>query len=623
MVRKRLRERLSKPKVTFDRLDQVIFTLREVIKLAFRIKPKLLTSAFILNALWGFLAVPGFYLQKLIIDKLIESVGTENIQPVLVSVGTLVLIALLLSLFRNFLSGYNGHLRRSLSRLFEAELSIIIGKKLAELDMATIDDPKFQDRFSKIEKESGRRAWGLMIPLSDIPNYLVGFISALGVIVFLNPLIAVGVFLVSLPQIFIDSKYIKKGYDLYTQLSPLRRLWRWLEMYLFRNRNIMELKLLDISGYLSKRLRKVVDKVLNKQLNLSRRRELSRAGSLLPLTIYELGVSLLLVFWVIVRKITVGSFQLYISSLRSAEQNLTGLMSSILEIYENYIYVSDLVWFLNLESKIEKSGGKKIVDKNLSLEFKDVWFKYRDDQPWVLEGVSFKINPGERIALVGENGAGKSTLIKLIARFYDPNKGKVVVRGNDLKEYDVLDWRERLSVLFQQFEGYPFTVAESIGFGDVKRVKNIEDVKKAAKETGIDDYIEQLPLKYNNPLTPRFEQGVRPSEGQRQRIGISRALFRKDAKILILDEPTSNIDPEAEERIFGKLVRNTKKKILIFITQRFSTVRVADRIFVMHGGKLIEKGTHRNLMKKRGKYAKMFTIQAKSYLESSKYEEKV
>jgi len=620
MAKKNKGSRLPKPKITFDRLGQIIFTFKEVVKLTSAINRRMLFVTFILSAIWGFLAIPGFYLEKMVIDKLIGSIGAPDIYPVLYSVGTLVLLALLLSLLRNILGSYMGFLRRYLSRHFDAELGVMIGQKIAELDMETLDDPEFQDRFSKVEKEHGRRAWGLMMPMSNLPNYFVGFISSVGIIFILNPFIAVGVVMVSLPQIFIDSKFIKKGYELWTRNSSRRRVWAWLSMYLVRNSNFMELKLLNLSDYLAKRIRKISKAILDERYRLNKKREFSRLGSLIPLTAFEFGVSLILVLWVIVGKITVGSFQLYTRTLRNAEQNLASFVSSLLEIYENYIYVRDLVWFLNLKPSIKSKRGSVSMDKvkDFSLVFENVSFKYKEQQPWVLKEIDLNIRPGERIALVGPNGAGKTTLIKLITRFYDPQKGTIFVDGKKLNEFNVEQWRNEFTVLFQQFESYPFSVRESIGFGDVKRINLLKDIKKAARETGIDKYIESLPLKYDNPLTPRFEKGVKPSTGQWQRIGISRVLFKKDARFIILDEPTSNVDPEAEEKIFQELIKKTKdkSKTLLFVTQRFSTVRIADKILVMDEGKIIEKGTHRQLMDKKGKYAKMFNIQAQAYLNS-------
>lgn len=605
---------LPKPKITFGRLGQLVFTFKEATKLALQVNPRLLILLFVLNAIWGFTAAPGFYLEKLIIDSLVANIGTTDVRAAVMAVGILVALRLLLELTRNILSRVNQFLRRTLSRLFEAELSVIIGKKLAELDLETIEDPDFKDKFDKIVNESGRRAWGLMIPLSDIPNYLIGFISSVGLLIILHPLVTIGVIIMSIPQVFVDSRYIKKGYKLRTELSPLHRVWGWLNYYLVRNRNYMEMKILSLTSFLSDKLKGVQKAVLSKQIELSKKRQVSSFAGVLPLTLFEFGVSIWLIFLVVVERITIGSFEMYLRALRSSGQNLTSLVSSILEIYENYIYVNDLVWFLGLDPKIEGNvGGKKLINKSSEIEFKNVWFKYRDSQPWVLKDVNLKINKKENVALVGLNGSGKSTLIKLIARFYDPQKGEVLVDKVKLASYDLETWRNNLSVLFQEFESYPFSAKESIGYGDVSRINNIEEIKEAAKKTGMDEFIEGLPKKYNNPLDPVFEKGVRPSIGQAQRIGISRMLFRKDANIVIMDEPTSSVDPEAEEKIFQELIKETKDKILIFVTQRFSTVRLADRIFVVDKGKIIEHGTHKKLIKFDGKYAKLFNLQAKAY----------
>lgn len=615
MPKKKIRWKLTKPKVTFDRLGQIIFTFKEVTKLAARTNKGLLILAFVLNAIWGFSAAPGFYLEKLIIDRLVENVGNPDWKPALYAIGFIVVLRLLLELGRNILSRVTRFIRGTLSRLFEAELSLLIGKKLAELDLATIEDPDFKDKFDKIERESGRRAWGLMMPLSDIPNYLIGFLSAVGLITLLNPLVALGVVVVSIPQIFIDSRYIKKEYELRTSLSPLYRLWGWLTYYLARNKNYLELKILKLSDYLAGRLKGVQTKVLRERIKLNKKRELSRFWSLIPLTLYEFGISFWLIFLVIAGKITVGSFEMFLRALRSAEYNLTGLVTAFLEIYENYIYVTDLVWFLNLEPEIEgKAEGIKLKEgKKYAITLDDVWFKYREEQPWVIKGLSINIKPGDRIALVGENGVGKSTLIKLIARFYDPQKGSVLVGDKEISKINLAQWRARLGVLFQEFERYPFSGRETIGYGDVERIKNLSEIKEAARKTGIYEYIESLPLRWENPLAPQFEKGVKPSIGQWQRLGISRMLFRKDADILIMDEPTSSVDPKAEEKIFNELMKKTKGKILIFVSQRFSTVRRADKILVMDKGKIIEQGTHEQLMKKEGLYEELFSLQAKRY----------
>jgi ABC-type multidrug transport system fused ATPase/permease subunit len=455
------------------------------------------------------------------------------------------------------------------------------------------------------------------MPFSDIPNSLVGFLSASAVLLFIHPLVTLGVLIFSIPQFFLNSRFIKKEYELSTELSPLRKTWGWLEGYLLRNRSFLELKLLNLQDYLAHKLKKVVEEVVDKWVDLSKRREFSRFWGRVPLSVFELSLTIVLVYWVILQRITIGTFQLYVRTLRLAEDNLASLVTSFLEIYENYIYVNDLVWFLNLEPQIEGSHEGGVIESTPRVEFKDVFFKYTQKGPWILKKLNFSIKPGETIALVGENGAGKSTLIKLLARFYDPNKGEVLVNDYKLADVNLKSWRKQIAILFQLFELYPFSAREAIGYGDVERIGDFDGVKEAARKTGIDEFIETLPLQYENPVSPEFDKGVMPSIGQWQRFGISRMLFRKDARILILDEPTSNVDPEAEEKIFKELTKLTRNKILIFVTQRFSTVRIADRIFVMHKGEIVESGTHKELMRVNGKYAKLFTLQAQAYLEEN------
>lgn len=586
-------------------------------KLTRRIKPKLLTAALLLNALAGFLAIPALYIEKLILDRLIGAIGNTNWQEVLWPVAMLVALGITLSFIRNSLNHLIRFLTNTLSRYFDAELSILIGTKLTELDIATIEDPDFRDRFTKIQNESGRRAWGLMMPFSDIPNSLVGFISASAVLLFIHPLVTLGVLLFSIPQFFLNSRFIKKEYELSTELSPLRKTWGWLEGYLLRNRSFLELKLLNLQEYLAHKLKKTVEEVVDKWVDLSKRREFSRFWGRIPLSIFEMGLTIVLIYWVILQRITIGTFQLYVRSLRLAEENLASLVSSFLEIYENYIYVNDLVWFLNLKPQIEGGNEGLVIESTPRVQFENVSFRYTPKGPYILKNLNFSIKPGETIALVGENGAGKSTLIKLLARFYDPNKGEVLVNDYKLPDVNLRSWRKQIAILFQLFELYPFSAKEAIGYGDVERIGDLPGIKEAAQKTGIDEFIEGLPLQYDNPVSPEFEKGVMPSIGQWQRFGISRMLFRKDARILVLDEPTSNVDPEAEEKIFKELAKLAKNKIIIFVTQRFSTVRIADRIFVMHGGQIVEQGTHKELMKLGGKYAKLFTLQAQAYFEES------
>jgi len=610
------KKQISLPKISFGRFSQIFFTLKEALGLSYRIDPKLLITVLLLNAVRGLTVVPSFYIDKLLIDNLVSSIGNSDTFLLVRIVFFLLFLRFLLEFFRNALSSFLSYLRYMFSRKVTNQLDILIGEKISSLPLSTIEDPDFRDKFNKIERESGRRVWGLMMPISNIPNYLLGLVSSVGLLLLLSPYVVLGVIVFSLPTIMIDKKFIKKDYELHTKLSPLYRIWEWLSYYLSRNRNFMEMKVLGLSKYLAFKLRGLQDDEFKERVNLEKQRQKSRLLSLFPSSIFDFLVTLWTAYLVVLEKLTVGSFQMFLRALSNVSQNFTGLASSLLEVYENYIYMVDLVWFLNLKPDLEDvEPNKSAVGKIESVEFKNVWFKYRDDLNWVIKGVDIKIKKGEKIAVVGENGAGKSTLIKLLGSFYTPQKGEVLINGKSLKEVDRSSLWRKMAVLFQDFELYPFSAREAIGFGDIERIGDQKGLKNAAKKAGISEFIESLPLKYENPIAPEFEKGVKPSIGQWQRFGIARMLFRKSADIFILDEPTSNVDPEAEEEIFTELSKITKDKILIFITQRFSTVRIADRILVVGGGKIIEEGTHKELMEKNDKYARMFNVQARAYHE--------
>lgn len=596
------------------RFGQVIFTIRETIKLVSKISPGYLFLVLFLNTFWGISVIPALYLDKLILDRIVANIGNPLWQDAIRAIGLLVIIRVSIEIIRNLISRVTNFLQSALNRVFSAGMELMIGNKMSELDIATLENIEFKNRFNKIEQESGMRSWGLVMPLSSIPNYVSGFLGSVGLLVLLSPLVAVLVFILSLPQFFIDSKFIKREYQLRTSCSPLYRMWNWLSWALMRNRNFLEFKILHLAPVFTDKLKGIQKEILDKRIGLAKSKEVYHGLVYLPAALMEGGLYIWLIALALTQKITIGSLQLYLNAFRNTQMNLLGLVSSILEIYENYLYVVDLIWFFNLKPVIhQEDGGKKLPSEQEEIRFEHVWFRYRDDTPWILKDINLTIKPHERLAIVGENGAGKSTLVKLLARFYDPQKGDIYIGKENLKDINVLDWHNRLAILFQQFEGYPFTARESIGYGDATKLGDIQGIKEAAHKTGMDTFIESLPLKYENPLAVDFEEGIEPSIGQWQRIGLARILFREKSKVIILDEPTSNVDPKAEEEIFKNLTQKAQNKLLIFISQRFSTVRLADQILVIEKGGITEQGSHLELMRKKGTYAQLFNLQAKGY----------
>lgn len=311
---------------------------------------------------------------------------------------------------------------------------------------------------------------------------------------------------------------------------------------------------------------------------------------------------------------SVGDFTFFISLLDRISNSAADMILNFGDMYENNLYVDHFFEVLNLPKIIsEKKNPTRIPKKELppKIEFKKVTFSYPGSKEKVLRDVSFVIEPGENIAIVGKNGAGKTTLVKLLCRFYDVASGEILIDGINIKDLKLSDWYKFIGTLFQEFMHYDFTARENIMLGDTN-IKDEKKMREAAKRSGADKFIETLPKKYGQLLGRQFEGGTELSQGQWQKLAVARA-FYESPPILILDEPTSAIDAEAEYEIFQNLKKVYENKTLFLISHRFSTVRNADKILVLDGGKIIERGSHEDLMKEDGLYAKMFRTQAKGY----------
>lgn len=310
--------------------------------------------------------------------------------------------------------------------------------------------------------------------------------------------------------------------------------------------------------------------------------------------------------------LTLGSFTLLINMIDRVKDGASGSVEMLGYVYEHSLYVDHYFEVLELPKKIHEVTEPTIFTKIAppKIEFKNVSFRYADG-PLVLKGISFAIEPGESVAFVGPNGAGKSTIVKLLCRFYDVTEGEILINSINIRELKLANWYQFLGTLFQDFVQYHFTARENIALGNPDK-EDEKSIKEAAEKSGAAEFIEKLPKKYDQVLGREFEDGEELSIGQWQKLAIARA-FYEEAPVLILDEPTSAIDAEAEYEIFNNLEKVYQNKTLILVSHRFSTVRNANKIFVVENGQIIERGTHEELLSQEGKYARMFTTQAKGY----------
>ena len=604
---------LKLPKIELSPLKQVWFVVAEIGKLLWLTDKNTFFWMVMFNVLTSSVILPVLYLDKLFIDTILISIGNTNWQAGFRTILLIVSLRFLLATLKGISSRGVGYTNDSLSRKFNQKIDELLAKQHSVIDVSTIEDAKFKDRFAKIEREGGNRAWQIVSSFADIPRTVSGIISSLAIFIFFKPIIALLSVLFIVPSLIVDAVFTKRGYRIEDSLKTKYRIWGMLTYYLIRAKSYLELRLLGVSDFLISKMTGIQSEILSQKQKMRKDRVIAGTIVSVPEDIFFFGLDAYFALLAIWQQITVGSAQAYVRAIATFKENLSDLAGSFIQFYENYLYVSDLVWFLKLKpDRNIYSGNNFPKEIKKGIVFDNVWFKYPESSEWILKGVNFSIDPTENAALVGENGAGKTTLVKLLCGFYVPTKGKILIDGKAVDRYALSKYWKSLAVLFQDFEDYDFSARESIGYGNISKINSLPTIRKYAKLANINEWIESLPLKYNTPLSRWYDKGVSPSGGQRQRIGIARTLI-KDAQIIILDEPTSNVDPQAEEDIFNHVLKLGKEKILIFISHRFSTVRRADKILVLDKGTVAEQGSHEELMKLDSKYAKLFTLQAKSY----------
>jgi ATP-binding cassette subfamily B protein len=329
------------------------------------------------------------------------------------------------------------------------------------------------------------------------------------------------------------------------------------------------------------------------------------------------GGFVILLYQSLSRAVTIGDVTMYMSAYRSSLMSLSGLVKTIADIYGNHLLIQDLRGILLYEPNIRRSTDAQILEKHtpLAIEFDHVWFRYREDGPWILSDVSFQLDAGVRMALIGDNGSGKTTLVKLLLRFYDPTDGRILINGVDLRDIDLDSYYARIGVIFQHFAQCEGSIREQIGYGEIEAMDDLDHIRHAARISGAEPFIEALPQGYETPLGKwELEEGtVKLSGGQWQRLALALACMKPQAALLILDELSAALDPEAEELFFEQLLRDIEGQSIIFISHRFSTVRRADKILSLRRGQVDEQGTHEELMQRNGRYAELFRMQARWY----------
>src|SRR6266550_430333 len=594
-------------------IKQITKNTRRLFNLAWKMDRKLTTLYYFTAAIGALVPLASAYVLKLLIDYL--QIAQNSL---ITTVPVIIAVVLAARYLVTFLDGivYWGINQSYLDYVFryklQNEITWKFQQKVSKLDIAHFENPEVQNLITKTRDTMQWQLPDYLRIFSYLFNDIIAFVAAFIVLLPFGWWIPVLVGVITIPRLYLQAKYGGIKWSIWGSGAPqAKKLW-YLNYLLQEPMTVRETRISQSSESLLNKFKEIQQYLFN--LSKGALDKYLRVLTIPP--IIEAVVIFFVAYQflppVIAGTLTIGSFSLLISMLEQLGSRSANASAHFAQIYESNLYVNHYFDFLALPPLIPTAKNPVVLEeiKPPKIEFRNVSFNYPKGQK-VLDDVSFVIEPGESVALVGHNGAGKTTIVKLLCRFYDVNSGEILINDINIKDLDLSRWYKFLGTLFQEFVKYHFSVRENIFLGAPDK-KDENAMIEAARKSGAAEFIERLPKKYDTILGKEFEDGEELSGGQWQKLAIARA-FYEEPPVLILDEPTSAIDAEAKYEIFNNLEKQYKNKTLVLVSHRFSTVRNANKIVVIDHGKIVESGSHQELMNLDGQYAKLFSIQAKGY----------
>jgi ATP-binding cassette subfamily B protein len=552
-----------------------------------------------------------FWVSKLIIDNIFRIITTH--QPISSRLWWLVAAEFAIAVSMGLVGRLIDYLDALLAGKYMNHISVRVMEHAASLDLLAYEDPVFYDRLERARVQATDRLYMIQAIGRLIQQVITTITLSISIMVFspwLLLLLIVGV----IPAFVGETHFAFLGYAKNFRQTPIRRQLDYLRVLGGSKEAAKELKLFSLRDFLTGRFKALSDQVYGEDVALARRK--FTAGSLLSMigTAGYYTAYVYAVWQTVTGVFSFGTLTLLANAIREASSQLQQTFSTLSTIADQALFLTDLIAFFEMKPTIRSKPNALPAPRPIQrgFEFRNVSFRYPGSSRLVLNGLNFHLRPGERVALIGENGEGKTTIVKLLTRLYDPAEGQVLLDGVDLREYDLEDLYSEIGVIFQDFMRYEMTARENIAVGRIERMNDLELLQESARKSMAADVLRKLPSGLEQMLGRRFDGGVDLSGGEWQKVALARAYLR-DAQVLILDEPTSALDARSEYEVFKRFAELTTEKMALFISHRFSTVRMADRIVVLENGRIAEEGDHDTLTSLGGRYAEMFELQAASY----------
>ena len=561
-------------------------------------------------------------LQGVISEHVLASAGGETAN--IPFFGSMAMLWLIFFFVHKILTNVVGRVNTAVTRIAGEKVvryvKFQIMAKAKEVDLASFDMPEFYEKLENANREAGTRPISVVSSTFEIVSKLISLVGYVAVLVVAPDMwwIAPVMVVISIPTAVVNFTYRRKTFNYMRRRSKDRRQMNYYSDLMVDKNMAKEIRMYDLAD----NFRDEYNNVFSRYYAGLRKLILRENGWQIGLTVLSSVMNCiffaLIAMKVFEHEIYIGDYSLYTGALTSIATSVAGLINVSAHVYEGTLFIDNLIAFMKEKPKVVptlKEARHVEAGKPHTIEFENVSFSYPGTDIKVIKNINLKLRPGETVVLVGLNGAGKTTFIKLLTRLYDPTEGRILLDGKDIREYDIKELYSLFGIIFQDFGKYAVSVEDNIRFGDIHRELDKNAVRSAAAQADAEDFISRLPKSYDTPLMRFFEpEGIELSIGQWQKLSIARAFYSR-SDILILDEPTASLDPLAEQEIFNQFDALRQDKTTIFVSHRLSSATVASKIVVLEYGELVEEGTHRELMDKKGRYYELFTTQAKRYRE--------